>query len=163
MSTYDTYLSPFERNAERKPISFGTASVAAVTGMSKLAQAFVKALLTTQGTDLSDRTYGTDFASLRGSNITDQASLQAIIVQAVSGAEEQVKARYNTRPNEPRLLRAVIDSVTYNTTAGSVDVRVSLYSPDGSVAFNVPTTSVLSAQAARVTPTIGTLGSLLPG
>jgi hypothetical protein len=87
---------------------------AKITGIQKCAQFFLKALLTTKGTDLLNPAYGTDLPGLVvGSNSTlNSQELVSQITTSVNDAVTQCKALLNDTTND---LASKLDSVTIIT------------------------------------------------
>ena len=100
---------------------YATPSSAAITGIQKCAQFFLKVLFTTQGSDLINPAFGTSMPNLLvGANIdlTSQ-ELIADVTSAVADAVNQCKALLNDKTND---VASMLDSVTIlNISSPTVD------------------------------------------
>jgi hypothetical protein len=107
-STYDTYIELLpldEQSLQRGTYTYGYNKHIAIRGFQKLINIWAKAFLTLEGSDLSDRDYGTPFSALIGSNISEQAEIQEITQSSVDKANTIVRARQAQNPPEdPREL-----------------------------------------------------------
>ena len=107
---------------------------AKITGIQKCAQFFLKALLTTRGTDLLNPAYGTDLPNLIiGANSTlNSQELVAQISTSVADAVTQSKALLNDTTND---LASKLDSVTITSistpTADSFTLSLRLVTQAG--------------------------------
>jgi len=139
--TFDLYLAPV---TGPRPLGFGYKSSVKVTGATKLAQRFLKMLLTPTGYDRMGATAGTALASLVGSNVIDDAYVRATPSAA----------------GDSRLQSATVLSTTLN--ADRVDVYIEILTTDGakaSIALPLDT----GDRTVRRAATISTYGSALQG
>ena len=154
--TFDLYLAPV---TGPRPLGFGYKSSVKVTGATKLAQRFLKMLLTPTGYDRMGATAGTALASLVGSNVIDDAYVRALVVTAVNDAADQVRA-IPSAAGDSRLQSATVLSTTLN--ADRVDVYIEILTTDGakaSIALPLDT----GDRTVRRAATISTYGSALQG
>ena len=147
---YDLYLAP---GSGSKPLGFGYASSVKVTGNTKLAQRFIKFLLTPTGSEAVGATSGTGLPSLIGSNVNDQAFLKAALAKAVDDAATQVKA-ITGAADDARLENARILRLEFGVDR--VDVYVEVVSTDG-------TATAISLPVNLGSATISSYGSALQG
>lgn len=90
-STFDTYIELLPEDSQSLQVgtyTFGFDKTIGIKGFSKLINRWAKAFLTLEGTDLSDRDYGTQFSALIGSNIRDRSDIEETVREAVSKANE---------------------------------------------------------------------------
>lgn len=102
--TYDLLMVKVSGNFPEGEVTFGLYDTPnKITGIQKVGQAFLKALLTSKGSDPFYPDKGTYMPNLMvGSNITeDDKSLIADIVQAVQEASSQVRSSMNTNTDDP--------------------------------------------------------------
>jgi hypothetical protein len=135
-TTYDTYfelLPVADQSAQRGTFTYGYKKHIGVTGFQKLINKWVKAFLTERGTDLSSRDYGTQFASLIGSNITDRADIQQVAHTAVAKASADInaiQAQYPPDDDPETLHSAQLQSLIFEDNS-SVSVYVLLQNQAG--------------------------------
>lgn len=111
MSTYDTHiqlLPPEEQSATRGAFSYGYNKHIGIRGFQKLINQWAKAFLTLEGTDLSDRSYGTPFSALIGSNVTERSAIQETVRTSVDRANAIIRTMQARNP--PADLREILAS-----------------------------------------------------
>ena len=110
-----------------------TAKSALVTGYYKTVLKWLKCLLTLPGTDLTDDSYGTQFANLFSSNITNATDLSDFLSTCVSQATAKI-IQYQTGvvsdPNE-LLAGAGITNLTISTDGSGFDVYIQFTNVSG--------------------------------
>ena len=117
-TTYDIYYEviPAEEQvgASGKVVSFGYASALGVKGPRKLANRWLKCFMTLKGSDPLDKTYGTGFPDLFGSNISRRADFTDAMVLFVDDCNQQLISMDNEQfpPDNERLASATITSLT---------------------------------------------------
>ena len=102
-TTYDTYfelLPEVEQGVQRGTFTYGYQKHIGIAGFQKLINKWIKAFLTEEGTDLSRRQYGTSFAGLIGSNVTDRADIQQIVYSSVAKATADINSIQSRFPPE---------------------------------------------------------------
>lgn len=82
-------------------LTFDFADVITVTGFQALMNRWLKTFLTPKGTDPVDKSRGTEFAYLRGSNVSGKLSLQPLLTEYVEDASAQVRAADRKSPKLP--------------------------------------------------------------
>lgn len=110
MPRYDVHiqLTPLSEFNGTKFYSFGYQRTFKVTGIQKLINSFAKYLLTPVGTDPLDKTYGTDFTNLMGSNVTP-TDAQDVLVLAVDKTVKALQLLQSVdTPDSERIATATI-------------------------------------------------------
>lgn len=115
-STYDVLLVSTDSGYPTGQISFGfEVAPRKITGIQKVAQLFIKILLTQKGSDVIQWNIGTNFPELAiGANRqTKNESFMADIITCVKDAEGQVKALTASRNKdlESQLNKIVLQSI----------------------------------------------------
>lgn len=128
MSTYDIYLDA--SYTERKPFGFGYAQAVKVTGVSRVAQRFLKYLLTPLGSDPSGDIPGTEFSDLVGGNLADEIETATMVQLAVARAAEQLASA--PAMSAPNLAAASV--VRTVVTSTGLDVYLRLTTTEGDTA-----------------------------
>lgn len=109
---YDVYtqIVPADKYRGTKFYSFGQTRSLGVRGIQKLVNIFAKFLLTPVGTDPTDLTYGTNFMSLVGSNVSlrDAREILDTAVMATASAIQGWQAGVNGIPDDERLATAYV-------------------------------------------------------
>lgn len=149
-SRLDAHVAEIRRGhgTARKPFGFGYAQAVKVTGVSRLAQRFLKHLLTPEGSDLSGNVRGTGLPSLVGGNVADATHMQAVAHMAVMFAADQVKALAVPGSEGPFLASATVTRVT--SEDNKADIYVKLLTVDGQVAeLRVPVTTNAARRASE--------------
>lgn len=103
MPKYDTYIElvpEAEQATSRKACRYGFKRHIAVRGFQKLINQWMKCFLTLQGTNLSDRQYGTLFPQLIGANVTSRRDIVEAVQIAVDKANEDMFRLQNARPSD---------------------------------------------------------------
>lgn len=135
-TTYDTYfelLPENEQGVQRGTFTYGYNKHIAVAGFQKLINKWVKAFLTTEGTDLSNRGYGTPFPNLIGGNVTDREDIQQVTHTSVAKATadlESIQAQYPPEDASEILHSAKLQSIIFEDNS-SVSVYVLLKNQAG--------------------------------
>lgn len=102
--TYDMLLIRFEGTYPEGKVSFGLYDTPMkITGVQKVAQTFMKTLMTSKGSDPFYPNRGTDFPNLTiGANQTiSDTAYMALIKNSVADAEAQVKSGLNIQNPDP--------------------------------------------------------------
>jgi len=116
MPVYDTYMEllPIDQQSpQRGTYTYGYVKHIAVSGFQKLINQWAKCLLTLEGTNLSDREYGTQFTALIGSNITNRRDLQEAVQLAVAAANAKIKSYQAEDPPDDD--REILDAAVLTT------------------------------------------------
>lgn len=95
MPRYDVHIQLIDPSQQEAGLNFtfGRAPVIAVRGPQKLANRFLMTLLRRKGSDPVDPEVGTHFSELiGGNNLTETGDLQAILLEYVDDAADQVRA-----------------------------------------------------------------------
>lgn len=154
--SYDIYLDP--SSTERKPFGFGYAQALKVTGASRVAQRFLKHLLTPAGTDPSGDVPGTNLPWLVMGDVADPLHLNTVATLAVDSAADQVRRITETGGGEgPGLLSATITNLQVDVN--KLDIYIKLLTTEGSVALMIPVPVSSASQTAA--PIIATYQSML--
>ncbi len=122
MTRYDgffEFLPAAGRPSPEKFVTFGFKKHLGISGFQKLVNTWLKALLTEQGTDLSDLEYGTAFSRLFGSNITTQQDVRDIIELSVLKASRDVERYQAIAP--PADTKEIFGSVTVQSLSFTQD------------------------------------------
>lgn len=136
--TYDMHFqlvpAAEQESANGRVFTFGFASAVGVKGPQKLINRWLKCLLTLKGTDVLDSTYGTGFAALLGSNISDQQDFIDAATLFINDCTEQIIAFDQAQfpPTDERLASASISSVVARDGEG-FDLYVTLKNVAGTV------------------------------
>lgn len=152
--TSDLYLCP---SACTKPFSFYYKQAQVVRGTHKIAQAFIKCLLTPDGSSLDRVVYGTALPDLIGANVVDEQYVRAVIYSAVESALNQVSASAGVLPDDIALSDARVTEVSFSSD-GSVSISIQLTTSDGSsIALKLPLQDVTRSSASAVRRPLGAL------
>lgn len=117
-TTFDIYYEVIpadqQTGANGKVVSFGFASALGVKGPRKLANRWLKCFMTLKGSDPLDKTYGTGFPDLLGSNVSREDDFTDAMVLFVDDCNQQIQAFDNAQfpPDNERLASATITSLT---------------------------------------------------
>lgn len=147
--SYDIYLDPL-KTVTLKPFAFGYRQALAVDGLTKVAQRFLKILLTPLGSDLSGEINGTRLSDLAGGTVPDDGWAATAITEAVTSAETQTIAALQGQPLG--LQKASITNMVFRRDI--VDVYIQLLATDGSVAELTLPVNASNGSVAEVTPNI---------
>jgi hypothetical protein len=115
---------------------FGRSSrgVDAVAGLQSLVQSWLKCLLTTEGSDITDPDYGTGFPLLIHGNTASAEQLAATVQLAVSKATATIR-RYQAgdppRLSDEVLRDAVLEDLVISPTRTSFVAYVRVYNQTG--------------------------------
>jgi hypothetical protein len=137
MPRYDTYieLRPTEEQSVRSgTYQFGYTKPIAIKGFQKLINKWAKCFLTPEGTDLSDRTYGSPFPNLIGSNITSREDVSDVVQIAVDKTNVKIQEYQAADPPEdPReiLDDAELESIVFDTAGTGVEVYIRIRNQAG--------------------------------
>jgi hypothetical protein len=117
-----------------KIFTFGFTSAIGVKGPQKLVNRWLKCLFTLKGTDLLDKTYGTGYAELIGSNVSRYQDFVDAVSLFISDCNDQITAFDQAQfpPDDERLDSANLTSVVPRGVDG-YDVYVSLKNVAGTV------------------------------
>lgn len=117
-TTYDLYYQVIPKDeqlsAGGKVVSFGYASALGVKGPVKLSNRWLKCFMTLKGTDPLNKTYGTGFPDLLGSNVSTPSDFIDAMTIYVDDCNQQIRAFDNAQfpPDNERLESAAIASIT---------------------------------------------------
>lgn len=133
--SFDIHIEAVETPIGLRCLSFGDyTQVVGVAGVQKMVDRFLKCFLTPMGSDLGDKTYGTQFAGMIGSNVTP-ALVEQYALAAVSDAEAKLR-EYDIdgsfTPDE-RLAKAELESIDAANPRLGVSLVIRLYSTSGEV------------------------------
>jgi hypothetical protein len=149
MSTFDTYiqLKPASEQVDGyATFIYGFQKHIGIRGFQKLINKFLKTLMTLEGTDLSDRSNGTRFPALIGSNVTSAQDLQDIVSTAVSKAEATLFRYQSMDPSddpEDILQSAKMTSLVVDDNGAGFEVTILLKNQAGrALQFILPTRSI---------------------
>lgn len=101
--TFDTYIELLpadKQGVQQGTYTFGFDKTIGVKGFQKLINRWAKAFLTLEGSDLSNRDYGTSFPALIGSNISDRGEIQEVVRASVAKANATLFAFQSQNPPE---------------------------------------------------------------
>jgi len=146
MKKYDTHIELAPAKGDLAPqggmMRYGFKRHIGVVGFQKLINKWLKALLTEEGTDLSNRDYGTGFSSLIGANVSGRRDIQAAVEFAVDKATQDIKnyqADQQLTDMSEMLEEAVILAITTSPSGAEIAVRVQLKnSANESVKIQIP-------------------------
>jgi hypothetical protein len=148
MPTFDTHiqlLPASNQTLQTGTYTYGFSKHIGIKGFQRLITHYMKALLTLEGTDLSDRDYGTRFPALIGSNVTATADIQEIVTSAAAKAESTVIARQAKNPDltaDERLASAVVTSIIFDPDGLGFDATIYLKNKAGvGLQFLLPTST----------------------
>ncbi len=116
-TTYDIYYEVIPKEEQPssygKVVSFGYTSALGVKGPRKLANRWLKCFMTLKGTDPLNRSYGTGFADLIGSNVSRVDDFTDAMVLFVDDCNQQMRDFDNAQfpPDNERLESATISSI----------------------------------------------------
>jgi hypothetical protein len=95
MPRYDIHFQPVMPTEDAqgyKIFTFGFTRTLGIRGPQALVNRWAKTFMTPKGSDLLHPSYGTEFGSLPGSNISNDFSmLQDVVVMAIEDASDQVR------------------------------------------------------------------------
>lgn len=112
MPRYDLHfdlVNPLDQEARGAAFDLNATRPTAIRGPQKLLNRYVKAFLTTQGSNPLHRKDGTDFTSLVQGNVEDPEDVQAALLLMIDDAADQIKAVDQRSPwldNDERLRAA---------------------------------------------------------
>ena len=135
MSGFDIHFEslPLEQLQDARCVTFGNyGRVVGIRGIQKMANKFVKCMLTPLGSDPSDPTYGTTLADSFLGNV-DPGSIFAVAAQSVTQAVEKVQ-QYDSLsgvPDDERLLSADIQNINLDESGFGILLTVSLTNVKG--------------------------------
>lgn len=132
--TYDLLMITYPDGFPEGRIKFDIDSTPRkITGLQKVAQTFLKLLMTTKGSNVIYPSQGTVFPTLTvGSNITgDDATLYAEISTAVQDAVQQTKTSMNTVGSDTASMLDRVEVVGLDVGEDSVVMYLSLQTLDG--------------------------------
>lgn len=117
-----------------------------VTGVQKVAQTFMKLLLTTKGSDVIYPARGTHFNNyaMNANQSSNNRVLQSEITMAIKDAEAQTKAAMNSSSSDPASQLATIQIAGMDVSSETIVLYVQLTTKDG-----------VSAQVAVPFPEVG--------
>ena len=148
MPTFDTHiqlLPASQQTVQTGTYTYGFSKHIGVKGFQRLITHFAKALLTLEGTDLSDRDYGTRFPAIIGSNVTSTADVREIVVSSVAKAESTLVKRQAKNPDlnlDERLQSAVVTSIIFDADGLGFDAYIYLKNQAGvGLQFLLPTST----------------------
>jgi hypothetical protein len=145
MATYDIHFQPNleeeQRYVNERKFTFGYVSAVGVKGPQKLINRWLKCLFTVKGTDLLNRSYGTGFGELIGSNTSRRQDLIDALALYINDCNEQIKALDLAQfpPDDERLASATLTSVVQQDL-DKYDVYITIKNIAGTVlVVEIPT------------------------
>lgn len=139
MPTYDTYIELLptdEQSVQSGTYRYGYTRHIGIKGFQKLINRWAKCFLTLEGTDLSDRRYGTAFSKLVGSNITVRSDLAGLVQLAVEATNATIRRYQSARPSDdPRenLDDADLEALNISVARAEIEVFVRIRNQAGEV------------------------------
>ena len=146
MTRYDTYIelvpASLQRDISHGVMRYGFSRHLGVSGFQKIISQWLKALMTLQGSDVTDRDYGTVLPNLIGSNITTESDIQSTIEMCVDKATQDIlryQADKNVSSATELLASATLTALFFRPEEGAVDVRIVIENQAGdSIRIQVP-------------------------
>jgi hypothetical protein len=120
------------------PTTFGNAALAfkvhtpvrSVSGVERMVQSFLLALLTTPGSDIFSKSSGGGLSSLIGkSSVTTGSAVSSDIALAIERTKSEIlreQAKFPNMPLEERLMAAALDSVSFDKESSAMYAKISL-------------------------------------
>lgn len=144
--TYDLLSFDFPDGYPNSKLEFVFGSVPRkITGVQKVAQIFLKCLLTTKGSDLLDTTAGTQFPNyMKYSNITssDTSEIYTVLYSSIQDAVSQAKFILNSANVSRESQLSSVDIVNIIVKEEGYDIALRLLTKAGTTALvSVPFTS----------------------
>lgn len=137
MTKYDSYIElipEMDTHGNTYTMHFGFKRTIGIRGFQKAINQWLKALLTVEGSDFSDKEYGTPLPKLFGSNITSTFDIQNVVVLSVNKALRDVQ-RYQSlaqlSDEDEMLAGADVLAITFDQNKLSFSVRVFLENQSG--------------------------------
>lgn len=123
----------------RSLLHFKLQSLRSLRGLERLVQVFCRLLLQTPGTDRFHPNEGGGLLKIIGKNIsrTDNKTLQASVIGAVTRTRDQILARQAPKsqiPADERLLSATTEAVGFDVATTTLACRVALSAVSGRLA-----------------------------
>jgi hypothetical protein len=150
MPLYDTYIELLpteEQSVQAGTYTYGYSRHIGIKGFQKLINKWAKCFLTLEGSDLSDRRYGTAFISLVGSNITTRTDLVDLVQLAVDSTNNTIRRYQSKRPSDdPRenLDDANLEALNISLERAEIEVFVRIRNQAGEVLrVQLPPTSTI--------------------
>lgn len=137
MATFDTYIELLpedEQGVQSGTYTFGYRKALGIKGFQKLINKWAKCFLTPEGTDLSDRSYGSPFPNLIGSNITTREDVVELVQIAVDKTTSKIQEYQAANPPEDDreiLDDAELESVVFDATGTGIEVFVRIRNQAG--------------------------------
>jgi len=148
VATFDTYIELLpaeEQSVLTGTYTYGYTKHLGIKGFQKLINRWAKCFLTQEGTDLSDRDYGTAFISLVGSNITTRSDLAELVQIAVEKTNNTLRRYQNANPSDDpteSLDDAALESLNILLDSAEIEVFVRIRNQAGQVLrVSLPPTS----------------------
>ncbi len=135
--TYDLLMITYPDGFPEGQIKFGVdVTPRKITGVQKVAQTFLKLLMTTKGSNVVYPNQGTNFPSLAVSSniVSNDGTLYAELVEAVREAEDQTKRSLNTVGTDTASMLSRVDVIGLDIGEDSVAMFLSLQTMDGTTA-----------------------------
>lgn len=132
--TYDLLLITYPDGFPEGQIKFDIdMTPRKITGVQKVAQTFLKLLMTTKGSNVIYPSQGTEFPTIAvSSNITsDDATLYADISAAIQDAAQQAKTTLNTIGTDTASMLDRVEIIGLDVGDESVTMYLSLQTLDG--------------------------------
>lgn len=146
--TFDLLIMGFPNGFPRGYVSFEIGDTPRrVTGVQKVVQTFLLALLTDKGSDPVHPNRGTDFNNyVAGANVgTDYEELTTVIRHCIQDAETQTKATLNGNANDTASQLASVDIGFVEAVSETLNIGLRILTLDGntaSVAIPFPQTDL---------------------
>jgi len=134
--TYDILMITYPEGFPEGQIGFGfDVTPRKVTGIQKVAQLFMKLLVTTKGTDVIYTNRGTYFSvyTINANVITEDQVLQSNLVAAVNDAASQTKAALST-DQDPASRLEDVKIAGFSTTDESIMMYLQITTSAGIIA-----------------------------
>jgi len=111
MPRYDAFYNGTEEETQRlfRFFTFGFDRSVGIRGPQKLALQWLKCLMTTKGSDPTDREYGTDFPNLIGSNIRIMQDVRDVVLLCIQDCNDQIiRIQRDTQPDLDEILLTAV-------------------------------------------------------
>lgn len=137
MPTFDTYIELLpadQQSVQNGTYTFGYRKALGIKGFQKLINKWAKCFLTPEGSDLSDRTYGSPFPNLIGSNITTRGDVADVVQIAVDKTNAKIREYQAAKPpDDPResLDDAELESLVFDTSGTGITVFIRIRNQAG--------------------------------
>ena len=137
MPTYDTYielLTEEQQTTLRKTYHYRFRKHIAVKGFQKLINQWVKCFLTTEGSNLSDSSYGTRVPLLIGSNITSRRNISDVVQAGITATNDTIFLYQSDDPpdDDTEILEdASLQGLLFSSDGTGIEIYVELKNQAG--------------------------------